>query len=75
MYNTKFSIENFAQNCFKYALLRKYPMFVSTKNTILKRYDGMFKDTFEEIYENKYKKEFEANGIYFEHRLIDDMVA
>lgn len=75
MYNTNESITNFAHACFKYALNRKYPMFVSTKNTILKRYDGQFKDIFEALYESKYKKDFEANKIYFEHRLIDDMVA
>lgn len=75
MYNTNESITNFAHACFKYALMRKYPMFVSTKNTILKRYDGQFKDIFEGLYESTYKKQFDALNIYFEHRLIDDMVA
>ncbi|KAK2147700.1 hypothetical protein LSH36_540g01017 [Paralvinella palmiformis] len=75
MYNTDKSIRDFAHSSFKYALERKYPLFMSTKNTILKKYDGRFKDIFEEIYEKDYKKQYEAAGIYYEHRLIDDMVA
>lgn len=64
----------FAHSCFQFALQRKYPLYLSTKNTILKKYDGRFKDIFEEIYKN-YKTKFEAAGIWYEHRLIDDMVA
>ena len=75
MYNTDKSIQDFAESSFKMALERKVPMFSSTKNTILKKYDGRFKDIFENLYEQKYKAEFEKNGIWFEHRLIDDMVA
>jgi isocitrate dehydrogenase len=75
MYNTDESIIDFAHSSFKYALGRKYPMYLSTKNTILKKYDGRFKDIFEEIYEKEYKKAYEAAGIWYEHRLIDDMVA
>ncbi|XP_063234957.1 isocitrate dehydrogenase [NADP], mitochondrial-like [Bacillus rossius redtenbacheri] len=75
MYNTQKSIRAFAQANFQVALKKKYPLILSTKNTILKQYDGMFKDTFQEIYEKEYKKDFEANNIYYEHRLIDDMVA
>lgn len=75
MYNTDESIIDFAHSSFKYALDRKYPMYLSTKNTILKKYDGRFKDIFEEIYEKDYKKAYEAAGIWYEHRLIDDMVA
>lgn len=59
----------------QYALDRGYPLFLSTKNTILKKYDGRFKDIFQEVYEQDYKKKFEQKGIYYEHRLIDDMVA
>jgi len=74
MYNTDDSIRGFAHACFKYAIDRHYPLYLSTKNTILKKYDGRFKDIFAEIYE-EYKAEFEKNGIWYEHRLIDDMVA
>ena len=75
MYNTDRSIEGFARSCFLYALEVKMPMFLSTKNTILKAYDGRFKDIFQKIYESEFKGRFEAQGIYYEHRLIDDMVA
>jgi isocitrate dehydrogenase len=75
MYNTKESIEGFARSCFNYALMKKWPLFLSTKNTILKQYDGFFKDTFQAIYESEYKSKFEAANITYEHRLIDDMVA
>lgn len=75
MYNTDASIHDFAESSFKFALDRKINLFSSTKNTILKKYDGRFKDIFEEVYEKKYKKEFERAGIWYEHRLIDDMVA
>jgi len=75
MYNTDESIAGFAHSSFKTALSKKMPLFLSTKNTILKKYDGRFKDIFQEIYESEYKKQFEQAGIYYEHRLIDDMVA
>jgi len=75
MYNTDESIISFAHACFKYALDRNYPLYLSTKNTILKRYDGRFKDIFAEIYEKDYKGEFESRKLWYEHRLIDDMVA
>ncbi|MEJ0062577.1 MAG: NADP-dependent isocitrate dehydrogenase [Alphaproteobacteria bacterium] len=75
MYNEDESIRGFAHACFTYALQQKYPAFLSTKNTILKAYDGRFKDIFAEIYAAEYKAKFEAAGIYYEHRLIDDMVA
>lgn len=75
MFNTDESIIDFAHSSFKFALARKYPLYLSTKNTILKRYDGRFKDIFQEIYDKQYKKEFEAKNIWYEHRLIDDMVA
>ncbi|KAJ3782633.1 putative isocitrate dehydrogenase [NADP] precursor [Lentinula aff. detonsa] len=75
MYNTDESIEGFAHSSFKMALSKKMPLFLSTKNTIMKKYDGRFKDIFQEIYESQYKSDFEAAGIYYEHRLIDDMVA
>lgn len=75
MYNTDESITAFAESSFKLALDRKLNLFSSTKNTILKKYDGRFKDIFEEMYAAKYKKDFEAAGIWYEHRLIDDMVA
>ena len=75
MYNTEESIRDFAHSSFKYALDRKYPLYLSTKNTILKKYDGFFKDIFQEIYDNEYKSSFEAIGTWYEHRLIDDMVA
>ncbi|WOO77142.1 Isocitrate dehydrogenase [NADP], mitochondrial [Vanrija pseudolonga] len=75
MYNTDESIYGFAHASFKMAIAKKMPLFMSTKNTILKKYDGRFKDIFEEVYQSTYKKDFEALGIYYEHRLIDDMVA
>src|SRR5690606_36060193 len=75
MYNYRKSIEDFARASFNYALDRGYPLYMSTKNTILKAYDGMFKDVFQEIYDNEFKAEFEAKGLTYEHRLIDDMVA
>jgi len=75
MYNTDESITGFAHSSFKMALSKKMPLFMSTKNTIMKKYDGRFKDIFQEIYDNQYKSQFEAAGIYYEHRLIDDMVA
>ena len=75
MFNSTESIKGFAHSCFKYALARSYPLYLSTKNTILKAYDGKFKDIFQEIYEKDYKTEFEAKNIWYEHRLIDDMVA
>jgi isocitrate dehydrogenase len=75
MYNTDESIRGFAHACFNQALMKKWPLYLSTKNTILKKYDGRFKDIFEEIYETDYKAKFEQNGLVYEHRLIDDMVA
>lgn len=75
MYNTEESIRGFAHSCFNVALNKKWPLYLSTKNTILKKYDGFFKDIFEEIYQKEYKAKFEAAGIVYEHRLIDDMVA
>ncbi|XP_017109939.2 isocitrate dehydrogenase [NADP] cytoplasmic isoform X1 [Drosophila bipectinata] len=75
MFNTDASIVDFAHASFKYALDRKLPLYMSTKNTILKKYDGRFKDIFEDLYNKQYKKEYEAAGIWYEHRLIDDMVA
>jgi len=75
MYNTDESIKDFAHSCFQYALQKKEPLYLSTKNTILKKYDGRFKDIFQEIYESTYKKDYVAAGIWYEHRLIDDMVA
>lgn len=75
MYNTDESIYGFAHSCFRLALQKKYPLYLSTKNTILKAYDGRFKDIFQEVYDNEYKSEYEKAGITYEHRLIDDMVA
>ncbi len=75
MYNTDESIIGFAHSCFNTALQKGWPLYLSTKNTILKKYDGRFKDIFEEIYQKDYKGKFEAKGIVYEHRLIDDMVA
>ncbi|XP_073979259.1 isocitrate dehydrogenase [NADP] cytoplasmic [Rhodnius prolixus] len=75
MFNTDASITDFAHACFKYALNKKYPLYMSTKNTILKKYDGRFKDIFQSIYEKSYKEKYEAKNIWYEHRLIDDMVA
>ena len=74
-YNTSDSITGFAHASFKFALDRTYPMYMTTKNTILKAYDGRFKDIFQEIYDTQYKKQFEEKKIWYEHRLIDDMVA
>ncbi|THY91700.1 putative isocitrate dehydrogenase [Aureobasidium pullulans] len=74
-YNTAESIAGFAHASFKLAIDKKLPLYMSTKNTILKKYDGRFKDIFEEIYQAEYKADFEKNGIWYEHRLIDDMVA
>jgi isocitrate dehydrogenase len=75
MYNLDASIRDFARASLRYGLDRSYPVYLSTKNTILKRYDRRFKDLFQEIYENEFKSDFEAAGISYEHRLIDDMVA
>ncbi len=75
MYNLEDSIRGFAKSCFNLALTKKWPLYLSTKNTILKKYDGRFKDIFEEIYNAEFKSKFEAAGIVYEHRLIDDMVA
>ena len=75
MYNFKKSIQDFARASFKYGLQENYPVYLSTKNTILKGYDGMFKDEFERIFDEEYKAEFDAKGLTYEHRLIDDMVA
>jgi isocitrate dehydrogenase len=75
MYNVDESIRDFARASLNYGLGRKFPVYLSTKNTILKAYDGRFKDIFEEIYQAEFKTQFEAAGIWYEHRLIDDMVA
>jgi isocitrate dehydrogenase len=75
MFNTEASIESFVHACMKYAISRKMVLKFSSKNTILKKYDGLFKDTFERIYVAEYKEQMEALGIDYEHRLIDDMVA
>ncbi|ODN00161.1 Isocitrate dehydrogenase [NADP] cytoplasmic [Orchesella cincta] len=75
MYNTDESIRDFAYSSMEYALDRKLPLYLSTKNTILKRYDGRFKDIFQEIYDKEYREKYEALGLWYEHRLIDDMVA
>ncbi|KAB1076177.1 NADP-dependent isocitrate dehydrogenase [Methylobacterium planeticum] len=75
MYNLDASIRDFARASMNYGLNRKYPVYLSTKNTILKAYDGRFKDLFEEVYQNEFKSRFDAAGITYEHRLIDDMVA
>jgi isocitrate dehydrogenase len=75
MYNLDDSIRDFARASLRYGLDRGYPVYLSTKNTILKRYDGRFKDLFQEVYESEFQKDFEAAGITYEHRLIDDMVA
>jgi isocitrate dehydrogenase len=75
MYNLDDSIRDFARASLRYGLERNYPVYMSTKNTILKRYDGRFKDLFAEVYENEFKTDFEAEGLTYEHRLIDDMVA
>jgi isocitrate dehydrogenase len=75
MYNLDKSIQDFARSCFSYGLIKNWPVYMSTKNTILKQYDGRFKDIFQEIFENEYKKDFDKNNLTYEHRLIDDMVA
>ena len=75
MYNLDKSIEDFARSCFSYGLIKNWPVYLSTKNTILKKYDGRFKDIFEEVFNNEFKKKFEDAKITYEHRLIDDMVA
>lgn len=75
MYNTEESIRGFARACFNMALSKQWPLYLSTKNTILKKYDGRFKDIFEEVYQNEFKAEFDKNNLVYEHRLIDDMVA
>ena len=75
MYNLDDSIRDFARASMRYGLERGFPVYLSTKNTILKRYDGRFKDIFAEVYEDEFKADFEAAGLTYEHRLIDDMVA
>jgi isocitrate dehydrogenase len=75
MYNLDESIRDFARASMRYGLNRGYPVYLSTKNTILKAYDGRFKDLFQEVFDNEFKAEFEEAGITYEHRLIDDMVA
>lgn len=74
-YNLDQSIADFARACFNYGLMRHYPVYLSTKNTILKAYDGRFKDIFAEVYQEEYQERFEQEGLTYEHRLIDDMVA
>lgn len=75
MYNTDESITGFARSCMNQALTKGWPLYMSTKNTILKKYDGRFKDIFQEVFDNEFKDKFKAAGITYEHRLIDDMVA
>ena len=75
MYNLDKSIEDFARSCFSYGLIKKWPVYLSTKNTILKKYDGRFKDIFEEVFNKEFKEKFSKAKIIYEHRLIDDMVA
>ena len=75
MYNLDKSIEDFARSCFSYGLIRKWPVYLSTKNTILKTYDGRFKDIFQDIFEKEFIREFKKNNLTYEHKLIDDMVA
>ena len=75
MYNLDKSIEDFARSCFSYGLIKKWPVYLSTKNTILKQYDGRFKDIFQEVFEKEFKAKFDELKITYEHRLIDDMVA
>mgnify|MGYP001498858669 CR=1 FL=1 len=75
MYNLDKSIEDFARSCFNYGLIKNWPVYLSTKNTILKTYDGRFKDIFQKVFEDEFKSDFEKNKITYEHRLIDDMVA
>ena len=75
MYNLDRSIEDFARSCFNYGIIKKWPVYLSTKNTILKTYDGRFKDIFQKVFEEDFKSNFEKNNITYEHKLIDDMVA
>jgi len=75
MYNLDKSIEDFARSCFGYGLIKEWPVYLSTKNTILKQYDGRFKDIFQEIFENEFEAQFKKKNLSYEHRLIDDMVA
>jgi isocitrate dehydrogenase len=75
MYNLDASIRDFARASFRYGLEREFPVYMSTKNTILKTYDGRFKDLFQEVFDSEFKSDFEAKGLTYEHRLIDDMVA
>jgi isocitrate dehydrogenase len=75
MYNLDKSIEDFARSCFSYGLMKRWPVYMSTKNTILKQYDGRFKDIFQEIFEKEYQEDFNKHNLTYEHRLIDDMVA
>lgn len=75
MYNLDDSIKGFARSCFNYGLQREYPVYMSTKNTILKAYDGRFKDLFQEVFDAEFKEQFDAKSLTYEHRLIDDMVA
>jgi isocitrate dehydrogenase len=75
MYNLDDSIIGFARSCFNYGLTRAWPVYLSTKNTILKRYDGRFKDLFQKVFDDEFADKFKAKGIVYEHRLIDDMVA
>ena len=75
MYNAEESIRGFARACFNQALIKNWPLYLSTKNTILKKYDGRFKDIFEEVYQQEFKAQFDKAGLTYEHRLIDDMVA
>tara|TARA_B100001142_G_scaffold179016_1_gene178589 strand:+ start:10 stop:1224 length:1215 start_codon:yes stop_codon:yes gene_type:complete len=75
MYNLDKSIEDFARSCFGYGLIKEWPVYLSTKNTILKQYDGRFKDIFQEIFESEFESEFKKKNLTYEHRLIDDMVA
>ena len=75
MYNIESSIYGFARSCMNQAISKKWPLYLSTKNTILKAYDGRFKDIFHDVYQNEFKEKFKKNGIFYEHRLIDDMVA
>jgi isocitrate dehydrogenase len=75
MYNLDKSIEDFARSCFSYGLIKKWPVYMSTKNTILKKYDGRFKDIFQDVFDKEFKIDFKKNNLTYEHRLIDDMVA
>ena len=75
MYNLDKSIEDFARSCFNYGLIKKWPVYFSTKNTILKTYDGRFKDIFQKVFDDEFKTRFKKNNITYEHKLIDDMVA